>query len=139
MSEHLIWREQGKTIVGRVVVEGRQMRVERRNPIDDSYIAIGRYEDLKNPNDFETRDRKIQEFDSVFGEWSRAADVLERPSEIKANWHHGASTPLKHRHPNIDLSGVLVVNYGDREIAHIYKTKEKTGRWVSLSTQPDEG
>lgn len=128
MSEHLFWREQGATVVGRVVVEGGQMRIERKNPIDGSFVCIGYYEDLRAPKEL---NRKVQEIDSVFDDWARAAETLGNPNSIKANWHHGQETPREHRRANSDLSGVLVVNYKGGEIAHIYKTTENAGRWIS--------
>jgi hypothetical protein len=108
------------------------MRVERYNPVDASYICIGHYESLKNPEDLKTRNRKLQEIDSVFESWCRDAERLTDPSTIKANWHHGKKVPREYQVSNSERAGVLVVNYGDEEIAHIYKTKENTGRWVSL-------
>ena len=133
IKEQLLFRDQGRTVVGRVVVNGVQMSVERRNPIDSSFKCIGYYEDLIQPSFF---NRKLSEIDSAFSDWATQAEYFDDPACIKASWTPNEPTPKEFLRDDSDRSGIVIVSYQRREIARLYKYK-KTNKaiWIASTTR----
>lgn len=123
----LIRRESGRIVVGRIVNDDQHMRVQRRNPLDGSFVMIGYYEDLRQPNLWED---KVEEISSVFTDWARTAEAIPEPETIKANWTPGLRTPREYRKENSVNEGAVRVMHGSVEIARIYKYKDHTAVWV---------
>lgn len=123
-NEFPIVRE--NTVVGRILYDQWNIRVERRLP-NGGYQLLGSYERMRPQN----LRRKIGEIDAIFENW--AALKAARPESVKATWRAAQFVPEFDPPSDAIRSGCAVVEIDGVEVARIFKVLPDRAVWVDRS------
>ncbi len=113
--------------VGRIAFDGRNLRVERRDPAKGKFETIGFYETATRS----TFRRKVNEINCVFAKW--AAISAPNLVDIKVSWRGKERIPNFRPAEGEIKSGCSVVQLDGEEIARIYKLPGDRAVWVESS------
>jgi hypothetical protein len=111
--------------VGRISFDGRNLRVERRDPAKGKFETIGFYEKVIRSTTF---CRKVKEINCVFAKW--AAISAPNVADIKVFWREKENVPNFLPAEGVLKSGCSVVLLNGDEIARIYKLPGDRAVWV---------
>ena len=126
--------------VGRIVVNGSNLRVERLDPKTGVFERIGYYETvLLSPRDsYDDRcARKVEQIRCVFERWAARWETLGASDDITVVWRDrrrlGSDLPRFLPTQDENQSGCAIARRGEDTIALIYKKKSGNGAvWVEL-------
>lgn len=104
----------GSQVVGRILYDGWNVRVERRLP-EGGYAPLGAYE-RSRPHHFT---RKMGEIDSIFDAWCTLP--LTNPALVKASWRAAQFVEDFAPPPEAITSGCAVLEDDGIAVARIYK------------------
>ena len=126
--------------VGRIVVDGANLRVERLDPKTGLFEPIGYYETVP-PSPLDSYGdrcaRKVEEIRCVFERWAARWETLGASDDITVVWRDRRTlgSDLARFLPAQDenQSGCAVASRGEETIALIYKKKSGNGAvWVEV-------
>ncbi len=126
-DEQLVPIQRNGEQVGRIAFDGRNLRVERRDPANGKFETIGFYETATRS----TFRRKVNEINCVFAKW--AAVSTPNLVGIKVSWRGKERVPNFRPAEGEIKSGCSVVQLDGDEIARIYKLPGERAVWVQSS------
>ncbi len=115
--------KRGDRIVGRVLYDGTNVRVERGDEAA-GFVPIGSYERATRPQFA----RKLEEIRAVFPQWSQFQ--FNNPGSVRVVWRAAAFVPAFEPPSRAARHGCSIVEENGVEVARIYKLSAGGAVWV---------